>query len=335
MTAAERRRRNQAKADMENVQSQALFGSSTLNCDLLKQLASDISFSQFYIISLAVPVLLGRDFILKTRMTLGPNYFSFDARPDHCWPFENPVSEQDAGVVDALLQSLFNEVSSTSDSFLNEDKVQHSEFHLFVDASHLALGAVLNHKIDGKFVPVAYASRTLNPHEQKLSSYKLECMACTWAIEKFKEFIQVMPFHLYTDNGALTWLFSHPKQLGKIGCMVLKLSTYKFTVHHVKGHINKPADCLSRVTFNQPSLESGISCFLHNIPLSFVYIRAHQKQDAFCQDLKKLSKLSVLKVNRRYYALKDGILCTKLTKSKTYRIVAPVVIRPMLLNYFH
>ncbi|KAG8235891.1 hypothetical protein J437_LFUL010121 [Ladona fulva] len=163
------------------------------------------------------------------------------------------------------------------------------EFHLFVDASHVALGAVLNHKIDGKFSPVAYASKTLNTHEQKLSSYELECMAYTWAVDKFKEYIQVMPFHLYTDNEALTWLFSHPKQLGKIGRMVLKLSTYKFTVHHV--------------------------------PLSFVDIRIHQKQDPFCLEiLNKFSKpkVTVVKVSGTSYALKDGILCCILPRSKTY-----------------
>ncbi|KAG8240005.1 hypothetical protein J437_LFUL019579, partial [Ladona fulva] len=119
----------------------------------------------------------------------------------------------------------------------------------------------------------------------------MECMACTWAIDKFKEYIQVMPFHLYTDNGALTWLFSHPKKLGKIGRMVLKLSTYKFTIHHVRGNINLPADCLSRVTFSEPSPERGISCFLNKVPLSFVDIRLHQKQDPFCLEIRnKFSK---------------------------------------------
>ncbi|KAG8233816.1 hypothetical protein J437_LFUL008036 [Ladona fulva] len=154
-----------------------------------------------------------------------------------------------------------------------------------------------------------YASRTLNPHEQKLSVYELECMACTWGIEKFKDYLQFMPFHLYTDSGALTWLFNHPKQLGKIGRMVLKLSSYKFTIHHVKGNINKPADCLSRIQFYPQTQESGTSCFLQKIPLSFIDIRSHQEQDPFCKDI--------------------------VSKSKSFRVVAPAVIRPMLFQYFH
>ncbi|KAG8231775.1 hypothetical protein J437_LFUL010750 [Ladona fulva] len=269
-------------------------------------------------------------------MTLGPDYFSFHARPDCCWPYEKPVYEQDAGLVDASLQSLFNESSSTSNSSLNEGKDQWAEFHLFVGASHLALVAVLNHEIDGKFVPVAYASKTLNPHEQKLSSCKLQCMACTWAVDKFKEYIQVMPFHPYTDNGAFTWLFSHPKQLGKIGHMVLKLPTYKFTVHHVKGNINLPTDCLSHVTFNQPFPESGITCFLHKVPLSFVDIRAHQKQDPFCLDLlKKLSslKLSVFKVNGRSLSplcYHSGQAPNNTGEKATIAILSAI---PMMLNF--
>jgi hypothetical protein len=155
------------------------------------------------------------------------------------------------------------------------------EFHLFVDASSLALAAVLNHKVNGDFIPVAFASKALLDHERKFSTYELECMAICWGVEKFNVYLQVKPFHLYTDNGALSWLFSHPKQLGKLGRMVLKLSSYKFTIHHVRGTVNNVADCLSRVV-PVPSenvdrdidlskvgddLLPPMSCVLNNIPL--------------------------------------------------------------------
>lgn len=208
------------------------------------------------------------------------------------------------------------------------------DFHLFVDASNVALGAVLNHHIDGKFCPVAYASRTLNPHEQKLTTYELECMACVWGIEKFKDYLQFKPFHLYTDNGALTWLFNHPKQLGKIARMVLKLSSYKFTIHHIKANLNKPADCLSRIQ----SQESATSCFLHKLPMSFVDLRSHQNDDYDCRQI--INKLTngrpeVVKVNGVSYSLKNNLLCSKVSKSNKFRAVVPVVIRPMLFQYFH
>ena len=208
------------------------------------------------------------------------------------------------------------------------------DFHLFVDASNVALGAVLNHHIDGKYCPVAYASRTLNPHEQKLTAYELECMACIWGIEKFKDYLQFRPFHLYTDNGALTWLFNHPKQLGKIARMVLKLSSYKFTIHHIKANLNKPADCLSRIQVQ----ESATSCFLHKLPMSFVDIRTHQNNDPYCVPLiNKLTNdgLKLVKENGISFALKNNLLCSKVSKAKNFRVVVPVVIRPMLFQYFH
>ncbi|KAG8229287.1 hypothetical protein J437_LFUL011133 [Ladona fulva] len=207
------------------------------------------------------------------------------------------------------------------------------EFHLFVDASQIALGAVLNHKINGNFTPVAYASRTLSPHEQKLPTYELECMACCWAVDKFKDYLQFKEFHLYTDNGALTWLFAHPKQLGKIGRMVLKLSTFKFVIHHVRGNNNKPADCLSRVVIpHQSHIAQGTTCFLHNIPLSFVDIREHQKNDSVLGQLffkTSTSKNRELVIEGNVYKMKNDILCYKPPKSKKCKVVIPAALRPM------
>ncbi|KAG8235892.1 hypothetical protein J437_LFUL010122 [Ladona fulva] len=55
-------------------------------------------YHQFYILPLPLPVCLGRDFIVKTKLIVGPDYFSFHALPDYRWPYENPGSEEDAGL---------------------------------------------------------------------------------------------------------------------------------------------------------------------------------------------------------------------------------------------
>jgi hypothetical protein len=206
------------------------------------------------------------------------------------------------------------------------------EFHVYVDASQVALGAVLNQSVDGELKPVAYASRTLNEHERNLPSYELECMSCCWAVEKFRSYLQFKTFHLYTDNNALTWLFKHPKQLGKVGRMVLKLSAFRFVIHHVRGQQNCVADCLSRPT-ESGATASHISLFLNLIPMSFVNIREHQCSDpslkTIIEDLRKDPK------SHPGWTLKDNLLCHASGRCLKLKIVVPPVLRPMLFQYFH
>lgn len=206
------------------------------------------------------------------------------------------------------------------------------EFHLYVDASQVALGAVLNQSVNGELKPVAYASRTLNDHEKSLPSYELECMSCCWAVEKFRSYLQFTPFHLYTDNNALTWLFKHPKQLGKVGRMVLKLSAFRFVIHHVRGQQNSVADCLSRPTEVNATV-SHTSLFLNLIPMSFVNIREHQKSDpelrVIIEALRKEPK------SHAGWSLRDNLLCHTSGRSSKLKIVVPPVVRPMLFKYFH
>jgi hypothetical protein len=106
-------------------------------------------------------------------------------------------------------------------------------FILQTDASGVALGAVLSQDRDGVRQPIAYASRTLSAQERKASSiYDLECLAVLFATEKFRKYIEHQEFILETDNQALSWLLSHPRQLGNIGRWVAKISALKFQVRH-------------------------------------------------------------------------------------------------------
>ena len=58
------------------------------------------------------------------------------------------------------------------------------EFIVETDASILGIGAVLAQKQqDGHVHPVAYASRTLNPHEQNYAITELETLALVWALK--------------------------------------------------------------------------------------------------------------------------------------------------------
>ena len=56
-------------------------------------------------------------------------------------------------------------------------------FQLEMDASKEELGVVLSQKqSDGKYHPIAYASRSLKGTEEKYHSSKLEFLALKWAV---------------------------------------------------------------------------------------------------------------------------------------------------------
>ena len=88
-------------------------------------------------------------------------------------------------------------------------------FLLEMDASRRGLGAVLSQKqADGRYHPIAYASRVMNETEQRYHSSKQEFLALKWAVtEQFHEYLSPYrknrnEFVVHTDNNLLTYLFS-------------------------------------------------------------------------------------------------------------------------------
>ena len=88
-------------------------------------------------------------------------------------------------------------------------------FLLETDASGRGLGAVLSQKqADGRYHPIAYASRVMNETEQRYHSNKQEFLALKWAVtEQFHEYLSPYrknrnKFVVHTDNNPLTYIFS-------------------------------------------------------------------------------------------------------------------------------
>ena len=91
-------------------------------------------------------------------------------------------------------------------------------FILYTDASTFALGAILQQKDDNEIEHViAYASRTLNKHEQNYSITELECLAVIWAIKHFHHYLHGQKFLVITDHSALTHLKNMANPVGKLG----------------------------------------------------------------------------------------------------------------------
>lgn len=123
-------------------------------------------------------------------------------------------------------------------------------FLLYTDASLEGLGAVLSQVQGGRERVIAYASRSLKPHErndQNYSSFKLELLALFWAItEKFKHYLWGSAFTVFTDNNPLVHL-----ETAKLGAVeqrwVAQLANFTFKVKYRPGTTNQNADALSRL----------------------------------------------------------------------------------------
>jgi transposase InsO family protein len=210
------------------------------------------------------------------------------------------------------------------------------KFILQTDASGVSLGAVLSQEYNGFRQPIAFASRTLSAQELKAScTYELECLAVLFGTEKFRKYIEHQDFILETDNQALSWLLAHPRQLGKIGRCVVKISALKFEVRHVRGTQNIVADTLSRM-FEVPMAESPgqveSNLVLTDFPLAFEEIAQLQRQDSMLDSIRaQPEKGDVVKG----YSLSKGIIFCRSSRRGSPKFVVPAAAIPMVFAYFH
>ena len=73
-------------------------------------------------------------------------------------------------------------------------------FWLYTDASTAGLGAILAQVREGKERIICCASCSLNQTEKAYPATKLECLAIIWAVAKFRHYLMLMSFEVYTDH---------------------------------------------------------------------------------------------------------------------------------------
>ena len=119
---------------------------------------------------------------------------------------------------------------------------------LTVDASPVGLGAILSQTTpSGEQKIVAFASKALNPTEQRYSQFEREALAVLWSCDHFRIFILGKPVTVYTDHRPLESVFNgrtlHPNL--RIQKWVARAQPYGITVKHIPVSTN-PADYMSR-----------------------------------------------------------------------------------------
>ena len=140
-----------------------------------------------------------------------------------------------------------------------------------MDASGKGLGAVLSQKqTDGRYHPIAYASRIMNDTEQRYHSNKQEFLTLKWAVtEQFHEYLSPYgknrnEFVVRTDNNPLTYIFSSTNLDAAGQRWVAQLASYNFSLEYQKGKDNTVADFLSQLDKTLPKEE--VQDYLDKIP---------------------------------------------------------------------
>lgn len=126
------------------------------------------------------------------------------------------------------------------------------EFIIQCDASRIGVGGVLfQYDSEGKEHPIAYVSQKLNKCQRNYTVTELECMAAVVCVNRFRAYIEGLPFRIITDHSSLRWLMSQKDLSGRLARWSLKLQTYDFKIEHRKGSLNTVPDTLSRVEVDE------------------------------------------------------------------------------------
>ncbi|GJV36193.1 reverse transcriptase domain-containing protein [Tanacetum coccineum] len=131
-------------------------------------------------------------------------------------------------------------------------------FELMCDASDFAVGVVLSKK-DGKHIhPINFASKTLNPAQQKYTVIEKELMAVVFAFDKFRSYRILSKTIVHTDHSALKHLFKKQDAKLCLICSILLLQEFDIKIKDRKGSENVAADHLSRIEVEEISNDSEV-----------------------------------------------------------------------------
>jgi hypothetical protein len=137
------------------------------------------------------------------------------------------------------------------------------------------------------------------------SAYELEYTTVLFGIETFHLYLEHAELLLETDNQSS----SHPRQLRKNGPCVVRISSLKFKVQHVRDTQNIVADFLSRMFEGQIPRELSISCYavLRHFSLVFQVLAVLPQQDPELSAI--IGKLENKEPHPKYSLFKGIVHC--------------------------
>ena len=212
-------------------------------------------------------------------------------------------------------------------------------FLIMTDASAYAIGAVLSQNDENeKDHPIAYASRSLKPHEKNYSTIEREALALVYATKQFRHYIWSKEITLLTDHKPLQWLMSHKDTSSRLIRWALNLQDLNINIKYRTGKNNANADFLSRIDGDM------VAAVLQTVPLNEKLIE-EQEKDIELQVIKKYLEKGIidenapqllikhLKLKGYQYNFKKKILYFR--DGTNNLVVVPTNFRQILLIQYH
>jgi len=104
-------------------------------------------------------------------------------------------------------------------------------FHVHIDASGIALGAVLAQPGERNMDhPTYYASRKLSIVERNYTTTEREALAMVYSLQKFMHYLLGAPFKFFIDHSALKYLLNKQVFEGRICRSLLLFQEFMFEV---------------------------------------------------------------------------------------------------------
>ncbi|XP_028134201.2 uncharacterized protein K02A2.6-like [Diabrotica virgifera virgifera] len=222
------------------------------------------------------------------------------------------------------------------------------------DASDKGISGMLSQVKEGEERTVACVSRTLMPAEKKYSTVEKEALAVHFTINKFYQYLCCNKFKLRTDQKALVALFGEHRSIPKMSAnriqrWALFLSSFDYSIEHIKGINNPVADYLSRSpvqvtgTVEEPAEGMTYIHFTESIeywPINNKVLREETDKDGILRAIKMY-----IKTERWPKHLSDEIMPFYHKRQELYldehiimwghRIVVPSSLRPQILDELH
>nr|VZI43258.1 unnamed protein product [Spirometra erinaceieuropaei] len=150
--------------------------------------------------------------------------------------------------------------NSLADATLLTHPAPEAHLSLIIDASTVAVGAVLQQHLADSTQPIVFFPKKLLPVETHHRTFGRELLAIYLAVKHFRHFLGGRDFTVFTDHKPWTFsLRSHsdkynPREIAHLDY----ISQFTTDIRHIDGTKNEVADMLSRPSLSSLQLTHGI-----------------------------------------------------------------------------